>query len=91
MKYLILILITFSLKTFAHEVENHPEHLTNTCSVSDVGRYQASEEELLHYLNQDCNFSIKDAVLLSKHKNSNGVSCDILGFAYPCFKKTYRT
>ena len=62
MKHFIFILITFSLQAFAHEVENHPEHLKNTCSVSDVGRYQASEEELLHYLNQDCNFSIKDDV-----------------------------
>ena len=60
MKYFILILITFSLNTFSHEVETHPEHLKNTCSISDIGSYQASEEELLHYLNQDCDFSIKD-------------------------------
>ena len=61
MKHFIFILMIFSLNAFSHEVENHPEHLKNTCSVYDTGGYQASEEELLHYLNQACDFSIKDS------------------------------
>ena len=62
MKYFVLILMFFSLNTFSHEVENHPEYLINSCNF-DEALYTPPdsddfEKELHHYLDQDCDFSI---------------------------------
>ena len=62
MKYFILILIIFSLKTFSHEIENHPEYLTNSCnfyeSLFTPPAPDDFEESFHHYLDQDCDFSV---------------------------------
>ena len=62
MKYLVLILMLFSLQACSHEIENHPEYLINSC---DFGGFLFTpsnrddfEESFHHYLDQDCDFSV---------------------------------
>ena len=67
MKYLILILITFSLNTFAHEIEDHPKYWPSNCDLgATLYAFPDSSDELKkelhHYLGQGCDLSAYDLI-----------------------------